>query len=731
MTWAIRNDGFTRPAQGADIAPPTNLEGFGASTRLTWQESDVFMQRRRQESVASDTLAEQAIPLLGEEGMRPIIEDFNRRSTELGLPERVIPEGASPSEIISRLGSNGSKVVLDAARAAAEANPGQWAGLDVSDETLQQTLTERRAAEQKADSDILALSPNPLRNALLGGVAGSAIDPVNIALMPFGGGVGSLWRGMLAEGALGAAAEVIQHPARKRVAEELNLPAPDILESLTYGALGGALLGGAIDVIPRGIRALRYVAQMQKVPALPRRDDITSEGAVRAAETAIDNGKNPLDAVAEVLRRTPEQAPPRDPLILSPEMREPAPPAPEGPVLLSDLAPTTTARERRAKGDPRYPIIQAFKRSGGIDPTSDFASELRARDVTAKSHPGLFKKGGLTRADALPGSEWTDSFPGFNSIIDPQTGYLDRNGLIDLIDRELRGIDSNGNPLTTDLRERAAAREARTPEEALLDAEPAEGGFFVERDPFTEDVIWDAKVEAGFDAYLKDAWPGVRFLRREIDEMKATLAQHGGDAEYLVSRVLERDLDEAERAIIEGGQNARETVPYDAAFDGPRGGVAGAAGPSAGGPGQGRAGEGGAFQLETTQAGQQSVIPGTRENDVARQAALRAKREAEVRALQSKQRRLNQVRVEDEVDGLFAQKQGDIFDDLMSPAAQKAMDADLAAIRAEGNLEVAAVADDGRALNSIDDILGEIDDTDTLLREFDLCRFGPADNAPF
>jgi hypothetical protein len=188
--------------------------------------------------------------------------------------------------------------------------------------------------------------------------------------------------------------------------------------------------------------------------------------------------------------------------------------------------------------------------------------------------------------------------------------------------------------------------------------------------------------------------------------------------------VLERDLDEAERANIEGGQNAREAVPYDAETDGPRGGVAGAAGPAAGGPGQGRAGEGSAFQLEATQAGQQSVIPGTRENDAARQAAIRARREAEVPALQSKQRRLNQARVEDEVDGLLAQKESDIFDDLMSPAAQKAMDADLAAMRAEGNLEIAAVSDDGRALNGIDDILGEIDDTYTLLREFNACRFG-------
>lgn len=722
MTWAIRNDGFTRPAQGPDIAPPTNWGGIKSATQNAFRETDLFMGATQKTRFTELEIAKSAADRLGVSALNEWYQ-----ANDAGY-DHLRPAPATVDDFLSVHGKRGADIVLEIARQKAEVDPDQWADLDLSEDGITERVNAALKAESAVDAELLSLSPNPLRNSLIGGLAAGLADPVNIAAIPFGLGAGSLWRVMLNEAALGAGVEALQFGTHKDFAERTGAPAPDLLESMTYGALGGAFLGGTIEAIPRGIRALRYASQLWKAPALPGRDGITSEGAVRAAETAIDNGKNPLDAVAEVLRRTPERAPPREPLILSPDMRTPEPPAPspEGPVLLSDLAPTATVRERRAKGDPRYPIIQAFKRNGGIDPASDFAKELRARDVTAKSHPGLFKKGGLTRADALPGSEWTDSFPGFNSIIDPQTGYLDRNGLIDLIDRELRGIDSNGNPLTADLRERAAAREARTPEEALLDAEPAEGGFFVERDPFTEDVIWDAKVEAGFDAYLKDAWPGVRFLRREIDEMKATLAQHGGDAEYLVSRVLERDLDEAERAVIEGGQNARESapVPYDAAFDGPRGGVAGAAGPSGGGTGQGRAGEGGAFQLETTQAGQQSVIPGTRENDVARQAAIRAKREAEVRALQSKQRRLNQVRVEDEVDGLFAQKQADIFDDLMSPAAQKAMDADLAALRAEGNLEVSAVADDGRALNSVDDILGEIDDTDRLLREFNACRFG-------
>jgi hypothetical protein len=73
------------------------------------------------------------------------------------------------------------------------------------------------------------------------------------------------------------------------------------------------------------------------------------------------------------------------------------------------------------------------------------------------------------------------------------------------------------------------------------------------------------------------------------------------------------------------------------------------------------------------------------------------------------------VRVEDEVDGLFARKTLDIFDDITSPEAQKAMDVEMRDIR--------QMAEEG-GIESLQDIVDEIDDMDTLAREFDLCRRG-------
>jgi len=55
------------------------------------------------------------------------------------------------------------------------------------------------------------------------------------------------------------------------------------------------------------------------------------------------------------------------------------------------------------------------------------------------------------------------------------------------------------------------------------------------------------------------------------------------------------------------------------------------------------------------------------------------------------------------------------------------MDANIQAMRDmldEGDVEIGAVADDGRVLTNLSDVLDEIDDEETLIREFNLCRLG-------
>lgn len=87
------------------------------------------------------------------------------------------------------------------------------------------------------------------------------------------------------------------------------------------------------------------------------------------------------------------------------------------------------------------------------------------------------------------------------------------------------------------------------------------------------------------------------------------------------------------------------------------------------------------------------------------------------------------MRVEDDVNSLFATKQLDIFDDVTSPEAARYMDANIAAMRdildTEGDLPLGVLeADDGTSLNSLSDVLNEIDEMDTLAAEFAKCRRG-------
>jgi hypothetical protein len=732
MTWAIPRNGITRPAQGPDIAPPSNWEGFRAGTMLAWQAADVGKQRNRQVLEIKNPLALEAMSRLGPE---KISAELKRRADEAeargGM--RISGGALSPDEL------------LELARQDASANPGAWADLDLSDEGIESRVTERRAEERRVNEEVLTLTPNPTRNAVLGGIAGAILDPINLALAPFGGGGGSLWRIMLAEAGLGAAAEAIQQPARVRVADELGYEAPGLIESMALGAAGGAILGGAMVGIPRAVRAYTYSRELRKAADVPGFDPITGEGAVRAAEKALDADQNPLAAVSEVLRQAPPPA--REPLILTPEMRSVTATTPEPTALAPDpitteslspipgQAPTTpgetAAMAERAIGKavkaPKNPILMAIKRKGGVDPQGTFADELRNMGITHKTIPGLFKKGGMKDGDNLVGSEWEEAVPGISFRAgDDGNGYLDRNGLFAAIDEEMRpNVARTADP-----------ERGYDPQEAFLRGDQAEDGFFVNLDLYQFDnPAWAEDIARGFDSYLESK--GFTLLPREKAEILRELQTRGGDAEFMVERAFEREIDAEEAAQLRrmrGEPDARpdEWIPggpddVARAADQPSGEPSAQPEAAAREPGQSGAGGGQSAGYERTAIGDQAVIPGTRTNDVEARRSARAKAEAELQALQSKQRRLNQVRVEDDVDGLFSQKTVDLFDDLMSPEAQRAMDADVQALRAEaetGGFEVAAVADDGRALTSLQDVLDEIDDMDTLVREFDLCRFG-------
>lgn len=723
--------------RGPNVALPSNPEAMSAAARNYWQSVNVFWQRERQVVNERDSVALQAAKSMSADGLAAFVDEFNQRAETSGQTERKLRPGMTPEEVMAAVGPNGSKRLIEMARERAAQEPA-LGDVDLTDEGIEARVTERRKAEAAADAELIALSPNPIRNEILGSLGAGIADPVNLALVPFGLGGGSLLRVMGREALLGATAEAVQFPTRTRVAAELDQEAPDFLQSVTLGALAGGILGGVVDGVPRLFRGIAAAREARKLEPTADISPATHEQAVQVAERAIAEGRPVDKAVADVVLA--DAAPARRPLILDESMAvtpEPTPLAPD-PITEMPLAPVpgiqsttdqivaTAESGLRKAAKPKKEVLGWLKRQG-VDPQGWLGTELKARGMTHKSMPGLFKKGGLKDIDNIVADELDQSIPGvsWRAGRDDTGNYLDREGLLRLVDEEL------GTP-----RKKPYGREY-DPQKAWADPDTEDRGFMVDLNArqFAEPETWRETLNADVDAYLaKKGWD-MELLPREIDEIKAAVGRSGGDVDDMVISAMSREVDEAEYATLRSmrgeayGRPASEVPWGDEA--GLRAGEDRQGGNASGEPqaAAGDAPEPGArdpgFAVERTDIGDQYVIPGSREPaGVDRQ---RQQAEIAARQIQSKIRRLNQARVEDDVDGLFATRTMDLFDDITSPQAQAYMDAELVNMRAaleEGDLEVAAVADDGRALGSLSEVLDEIDEMDALVREYAKCRGG-------
>lgn len=88
---------------------------------------------------------------------------------------------------------------------------------------------------------------------------------------------------------------------------------------------------------------------------------------------------------------------------------------------------------KAAKKVRKRPMIDRIKSLGGIDPHGLLASELRHRDITARTQPGLFRRGGLKDVDNL------EPIDGLDELIDVDGYYLSRDGVIERIIEEVSG----------------------------------------------------------------------------------------------------------------------------------------------------------------------------------------------------------------------------------------------------------------------------------------------------
>lgn len=654
MTFFLNSEVSQTP-RGPDALPSTTAQAWGAGITRSWRESNVAMQRERQVVSTRDYLAEQAAARLGMEGIMPIIEERNRFAAENGMNSQIIHDiPTDPMEAASLLGPSGSKAIIDLARERAAADPQAWADIDLTDAGVEAQVTARRLAEQADEDLIFSMTQSGgqlIAGQVGGGIVGAFVDPINIALAPFGGGAGSLLRVMGREAALGAAAEAISLPARFKVADELGNAAPDISDTLLMGAAGGAILGGAVSGIGR---AIAYFKAPRETPAVAGMTPLQVDDAVSVAENAMVQGADPVEAVLQKLPQMPPRVQePREPLVLSnpsatpllptePNFNASAPsasdvaavPSPDAQIKpysnpgLAAALKAARAADSRAKR-PLTKFLSKPERGLQIDPDGPLGQELRARDITPSTTRGLFRRGGRQELDNLVASEMEADFPG---IIDatgtrPGDNYIDYDGLRQLLARDASGDASwlrtrqDVERLKREIEEDRRLAESPSAVAELPSVTPDDRFVVnpVAREMFDADE-WDANLREGLNEYLGRKFSGTTFTKAETDELFEVLRTQGGDADDLAMSILSRDVDYLE---LDVGDAVRYAEFDDAAFQrymdeadasrvfGPDQQGAGQSQQISGTARGGPAGEGnGAALFEPTAAGSQSLISG-------------------------------------------------------------------------------------------------------------------------
>jgi hypothetical protein len=747
-------------ARGPDIAPQSS--GIGSLFQKVQLESDTNMRARREEIRERDTVARSTAHTLGPDGMRRVVEEHNAKAREMGMPSREIDPSLSPDEIVDALGPNGAKRLMEVAQEEAKKDPTTWKDIDATEEGVQQRVNARLQAEYEELNDLIAMSPQmgALTQFIVGAAAVTA-DFKNIPFLFAGGAPGTILKVMGREAAINTAAEAAFLPSQFDMAERLNIEAPDVMQTLGMAAVGGAAFGGAFEAVTRAPsafqRGMEYYRARTATPVPEGVDPAAAEAATEAAELAILNGEDPVQAAATVTNdwamgegpvvgnATEDDlfgGPAREPLIPVDVSKTPARDTQTD--LSAVVAPQTDAELAqeavdmlKATDDKRSRPLTAFIKRGqsdwkGIDPNGPFGQELKARGVNARTYPGLFRKGGRGDLDNLVASEMEESFPGISAAAGVDGIYLDRNGLLEVVIRDAQGDASwlqTRAALAQAEREAAQLENPTRPADDFVAGERADDGFFVNLDDYEfggGDVA--AAVGRDFDAYVTRK--GITLLPREREEILTELQARGGDAEYLVERALERELDDLEYLALRGEQTDGNSIGNGGGAPqgepGPRAGALGQpqAGPGAAAPD--RAAGGQPAISERTAAGDQLLIAGV--GPISERQRLEA--------AQQKRMGGGQQSPDADIGGMFDTRMGDLFDSVSSPKAQEFNNATVANLRQtlddaraadpEADIDMELTLDDGRTLTGLSEILDEIDELDAISREIELCRIGKA-----
>lgn len=668
--------------------------GLGAFTSKLMQEKDANLLHRTQVQAETHSVARPAADRIGVDALKKrYLEEGNSWGYKR-LPPKTV------DEFFNTIGTGvGNKIALDLAREDAASNPEKWKDLDLTDKGIDDRVTAKRIADERDYEETIAMMPSGRGSAaFIGGLAATVADMRQLPLLALGGGGGSFLKVMAREAALNVGAEAVTLPSQFAVAKELGLEKPDVKSHLAMAAIGGAVLGAGGEALGRG---LKYASGRNAVAQVPGFTRTFSEALTNAAEDALTRGENPFEAAAQAAIDMPhELATGRPPLV--PETK----PIPqETPAQATQEAPATQEPVSQGAADQppdnydphkqfhedfpemraKYPLAEMIRNLGGLkskekNPVTGewqkttVAQDLEAMGITPRTHPFMFNnKTGRAELDNLVASEHyglADVLP-----VDHQTGYFDRQGLVDALGKELGG--GGKTPLSAEI-------EARLRELDMFDNpdkyRPAVQDFVEGKKSDLPDTLYFTPDEANFLEYdlvasSFDAWAARTGMDEvltphERSEVIWELSQRGGDAQNLIETLFERENNFAKaqrRREHEGASVGGHEPTSQADLGGSHGSGEGPSpdGRGAGGGSEGSAHDGGPL-FEATGAGQQSLIPGVR--------PVTTKERLE--ALQSKPLSGSQGH-ESEIGGLFDpgdMARSDLFDEPSSAKARPVLD---------------------------------------------------------
>ncbi|WP_284262461.1 hypothetical protein [Roseicyclus amphidinii] len=221
--------------------------------------------------------------------------------------------GDRPPRLTERLNVALSHVEM--ARRSGGGRTPSLAGLPATREEFDAWFDARARADYDEQREILDNAPSgSWAPELAGSIWSELTDAQNIAVgvatAPLGGA--NVARVALVEGAAGALTEAAQFERRSEAAERLMLPAPNLAENMMFGALGGAVLGGAFQaggnaLTGRHIWTGEAARAAQAAEAPPVRSPLDTENAIADAATMLAN--DPVAEQAFGIRTNPAMNP--------------------------------------------------------------------------------------------------------------------------------------------------------------------------------------------------------------------------------------------------------------------------------------------------------------------------------------------------------------------------------------------------------------------------------------